>query len=88
MKLFWRLIVLFGCFSVTVGFAQDKAVELTVMTHNSFSISKPLMADFEKNHGVSVKFIKAGDAGAVLNQAILSKSNPMADVFFGVDNTF
>jgi thiamine transport system substrate-binding protein len=88
MKLFWRFIILFGCFSGTVGFAQDKVVELTVMTHNSFSISKPLMADFEKNNGVSVRFIKAGDAGAVLNQAILSKSNPMADVFFGVDNTF
>ncbi|MCB0153646.1 MAG: thiamine ABC transporter substrate-binding protein, partial [Anaerolineae bacterium] len=30
----------------------------------------------------------SGDAGAALNQAILSKNNPLADVFFGVDNTF
>ena len=35
-----------------------------------------------------LKFLKAGDAGAVLNRAILSKNNPMADVLFGVDNTF
>ena len=88
MKLFWRLIILIACFFGTACFAQDKTVELTVMTHDSFSISKALMAGFEKAHGVSVRFIKAGDSGAVLNQAILSKSNPMADVFFGVDNTF
>lgn len=88
MNIFLRFFILTACFYGTVSFAQDKAVELTVMTHNSFSISKTLMADFEKTHGVSVKFIKAGDAGAVLNQAILSKANPMADVFFGVDNTF
>ena len=26
--------------------------------------------------------------GAALNKAILSRSSPLADVFFGVDNTF
>jgi thiamine transport system substrate-binding protein len=35
-----------------------------------------------------VEFLKSGDAGAALNQAILSKNNPLADLFFGVDNTF
>ena len=88
MKTLWRSILLLVCVSGTAGLAQDKAIELTVMTHDSFSISKPLMAEFETTHGVSVRFIKAGDAGAVLNQAILSRSNPMADIFFGVDNTF
>ena len=29
-----------------------------------------------------------GDAGAALNQVILTKTNPIGDVFFGVDNTF
>ena len=32
--------------------------------------------------------LQAGDAGAALNQVILTKSNPIGDVFFGVDNTF
>ena len=31
---------------------------------------------------------KSGDAGLALNKAILSKNNPLADVFYGVDNTF
>ncbi len=32
--------------------------------------------------------LQGGDAGTVVNQAILTKDNPIADVLFGVDNTF
>ena len=32
--------------------------------------------------------LPGGDAGAVVNQAILTKDNPQGDVLFGVDNTF
>lgn len=61
---------------------------LTLMTHNSFDASPEVMAAFEQANGVKVEFLKSGDAGAALNQAILSKANPLADLFFGVDNTF
>ncbi len=61
---------------------------LTLMTHDSFNISKMLVASFEKDNNVKLRFLKSGDAGAVLIQAILAKENPLADVFFGVDNTF
>ncbi len=64
------------------------ASELTVMTHDSFSVSKEVTAEFEKANKVTLRFLKAGDAGAALNQALLTRKNPMADVFFGVDNTF
>jgi thiamine transport system substrate-binding protein len=33
-------------------------------------------------------FLPSGDAGAVLNKAILTKDAPLADLLFGVDNTF
>lgn len=62
--------------------------KLVVMTHDSFNISKTVIEKFEKRHHVKVRFLKGGDTGVSLNQAILSKSNPLADVFFGVDNTF
>lgn len=62
--------------------------EIILMTHDSFSVSKDVIAAFETANQAKVRFLKAGDAGAALNQAILSKENPMADVFFGVDNTF
>jgi len=61
---------------------------LTVMTHDSFNVSKSVIETFEKNNGATVRFMKSGDAGAALVQAILSKNNPLADVFYGVDNTF
>ena len=61
---------------------------LTVMTHDSFSMSEDLLNEFQAENNVSVKFITAGDAGTALNKAILSKENPFADVFYGVDNTF
>ena len=69
----------------TIGRAEQT---LTLMTHDSFAVSKDLMARFEEQHHVKLRILKAGDAGAALVQAILSKENPMADVFFGVDNTF
>jgi len=61
---------------------------LTVMTHDSFAVSEGVIADFEREHNVSVVFIKSGDTGSALNRAILSRESPMADVFYGVDNTF
>jgi thiamine transport system substrate-binding protein len=62
--------------------------ELVVMSHDSFNVSESFVAAFEKAHQVKVRFLKAGDTGAALNKAILSKNNPLADLFFGVDNTF
>src|SRR5262249_59373678 len=40
-----------------------------------------------KKTGDTVKVPPSGDAGAAVNQAILTKSNPLGDVFFGIDNT-
>lgn len=62
--------------------------ELTVMTHDSFAASEAVIQAFETQYDVKVKFLAAGDAGSALNKAILSKGSPLADVFYGVDNTF
>jgi thiamine transport system substrate-binding protein len=61
---------------------------ITLMTHDSFAVSKSVLAAFTKQTGITVKVLQSGDAGAALNQAILTKSHPLGDVFFGVDNTF
>ena len=73
---------------VPTGIASDNTSEIILMAHDSFSVSKTVVAEFENRHHVRLRFLKAGDTGAMLNQAILSKNNPMADVLFGVDNTF
>lgn len=61
---------------------------LRVMTHDSFAISESVLKVFEEQYGVKVQFLKSGDTGTALNKAILSKDAPLADVFYGVDNTF
>jgi thiamine transport system substrate-binding protein len=61
---------------------------LTVMVHDSFSSSEGVIREFEQANNVKITFLKSGDAGAALNKAILSKDAPLADIFFGVDNTF
>ena len=61
---------------------------ISMMSHDSFNIGEEIMAEFEAKNNVKVELLPSGDAGAALNQAILSKNNPLADVFFGVDNTF
>ncbi len=62
--------------------------ELVVMTHDSFALSDEAIASFERQHGVALRVLSSGDAGSMVNQAVLSKEHPLADVLYGVDNTF
>lgn len=62
--------------------------ELIVMTHDSFNASDDVIAEFEKANNVKIRILKSGDAGEAVNKAILTKNNPLADMFYGVDNTF
>jgi thiamine transport system substrate-binding protein len=68
------------------GSGNDKTLRL--VTHDSFAVSDDVLAEFTDQTGFEVKVVAAGDAGAALNQAILTKDDPLGDVFFGVDNTF
>lgn len=61
---------------------------LTVMTHDSFAVSDAVVQAFEQQQGVEVRFLASGDTGEALNKAILAAGNPLADVFYGVDNAF
>lgn len=65
-----------------------EAETLILMSHDSFTATPDVIAAFEEANNVKIEFLRSGDAGSALNQAILSKGNPLADVFFGVDNTF
>jgi len=68
--------------------APKGPTELTVMTHDSFATSEQVVAAFEEANDVQVTFLASGDTGAALNKAILTRDAPLADVFYGVDNTF
>ncbi len=61
---------------------------LVIGSHDSFAISEEIITNFEQEHNVTLQFLELGDAGEALNKLILSQDAPLADVFFGVDNTF
>jgi thiamine transport system substrate-binding protein len=73
---------------VAPAFAQDNSTELTVVTHDSFNVSDDVLKAFEDESGITVNILRSGDAGTMVNEAILSKDNPLGDVMYGVDNTF
>jgi thiamine transport system substrate-binding protein len=71
-----------------IGCAKSGPVQINVMTHDSFKVSEAVIKEFEQANDVKVNIIMSGDTGSALNQAILTKASPIADVFYGVDNTF
>jgi thiamine transport system substrate-binding protein len=70
------------------GGDDDDDETLRLLTHDSFLIDEGVIEQFEAENGVEVEILQGGDAGSVVNSAILNKGNPAADVLFGVDNTF
>ena len=62
--------------------------EVTLVTHDSFNMDKSVVAKFQQDTGITLKIIAQGDAGAMVNQLVLTKNKPLGDVSFGVDNTF
>ena len=82
------LFLVFAIVFTLVACAPKGPAELTVMTHDSFAVSQEAVQAFEQANSMKVTFLASGDTGAALNKAILSKEAPLADVFYGVDNTF
>jgi thiamine transport system substrate-binding protein len=68
--------------------ASESSRTVTLVTHDSFAVSKADLRAFEEQHDVDVKILKSGDAASALNQVILTKGEPLGDAMFGVDNTF
>ena len=68
--------------------APPPGTTLTLVTHDSFDVSKEVLSAFTAQTGIAVQVLKSGDAGEMLNTMLLSKENPLGDVVYGVDNTF
>jgi thiamine transport system substrate-binding protein len=62
--------------------------QLVLITHDSFALSEGTLDQFTEDTGIDVVVQTAGDAGSMVNQAVLTKDNPLGDVMYGVDNTF
>lgn len=73
---------------VIPALAQDDGETLVLVTYDSFAISEEVQERFEEETGITLEILRLTDAGAMVNQAILSRNNPLGDVLYGVDNTF
>ena len=79
--------VLAGC--STVGTSDAVADDTVVLvTHDSFALPEELVADFEEDTGLTLEQRAPGDTGALVNQLVLTKDDPVGDVVFGIDTTF
>jgi thiamine transport system substrate-binding protein len=94
MRHLFRFSALSVAIAVALGGCQDEEQTevpetLTLVSHDSFVESAgETFAPFTEETGINVELLAAGDAGALVNQAVLSRDNPLADVLFGVDDTF
>jgi thiamine transport system substrate-binding protein len=60
--------------------------EVVLVTHDSFATSGAVKQAFERQTGLTLRVLMAGDAGEALNRALLTAGKPEGDAFFGVDN--
>ncbi len=64
--------------------------ELVIYAYDSFvsewGTGPKVIPVFEKKYGIKVTVQSAGDAGQVLQKAIMEKTHPAADILIGIDN--
>ena len=82
------LVALAACGDDDDGATADdgEPVTVTLVTHDSFDISDEVLEQFRTDSGIEVEVLMSGDAGSMVNQAILTKDDPQGDVLFGIDN--
>lgn len=82
------VVVLAACGASTDQPQATPPDEVVVLTHDSFAVSNDVLEKFSDSTGLKVRIVQNGDAGQLVNSAILSAGAPQGDVLFGVDNTF
>jgi thiamine transport system substrate-binding protein len=66
---------------------NNEVASVTLVAHDSFVMSDELIADYEQ-YGPKLEIVRAGDVGELTGKLVLTKDAPIADVVYGIDNTF
>ncbi len=61
---------------------------VVLVTHDSFAVSDDVVEAFTQRTGYRLDIRGLGDAGAMVNQLVLTRDAPLGDVAFGIDTTF
>ena len=84
-----RMLYLIALVLVAAACAEENPDTIRLLTHDSFADGAEGAFDpFTEQTGITVELVPAGDAGSTVNQAVLTRENPLGDVLFGVDDTF
>lgn len=84
-------LALTACSAGTGGGGADgdsDAEQVVLAVHDSWAMPKQLVRSFERESGLQLQVVPSGDAGELTNKLVLTQDNPIADVAYGVDNTF
>jgi thiamine transport system substrate-binding protein len=78
-----------GCsLSTSSDEETSSSKQVVVATHESWAVPKSVLKEFTEQTGYVVKVQPDGDAGELTNKLVLTKSSPLADMVYGIDNTF
>lgn len=89
MKHFTRLgLAIAALLMVMLTVSAQDSEPLVVVTYDSFAVSEEVLLAFTEETGIVVEVLRLADAGAMVNQAVLTRDDPMGDVLYGIDNTF
>lgn len=83
-----KIAILAASLLALTGCAPQEVTLVRLAAHDSFAISDELIQEFESSTGYELEILRLGDTGSLTNQLILTKNAPVADAFFGIDNTF
>ena len=83
-----RVLLVAALLPVACSDDGDDARTVRLLTHDSFAVSDDVLAAFTDETGIEVVLVQGGDAGSVVNQAILTAGDPQGDVLYGIDTTF
>ncbi len=64
------------------------AKTVRLLTYDSFTLPATIWDSFTAETGLKVEVLAKGDTGQMLNTAILTKDEPIADVVWAIDRTF
>ena len=88
-RLFAALTATLLSTAVLVGCSTNAPKAVALASHDSFIIPDALINQFKTDTGFYLEGgAKLGDAGELTNKLVLTKDSPVADVVFGIDNTF
>lgn len=82
-----RLMATAAALALLTSACVNEPPLVRIVAHDFFAVSDEVLAAFTAETGIEVTIIRGGDAGLIVNQAVLTKGNPVTDILYGVDNT-